>query len=117
MSLLEEKEATFYAEITDEDLEVTERWLIKVSVIDNDGYEDEPVLISRKLVYELIQKFEGNNDASMELCFEVSKLPKIYLTDEQIKLLRSEGRFEIPIFDPNPVIIPSKIEKGGKENE
>lgn len=153
MSLLEEREHTFCAEfdkngqqhiflpgITDEDLEVTERWLIKVSVIDNDGLdEEEGILVSRKLVYELIQKIEvNNNDASMELCFEVSKLPKIYLTDEQIKLLRSDGRFEVPIFGLSSVKVYQRpednkkysgciedsfnklfcsVEKGGKENE
>lgn len=86
----------FYADITDEDLKVTEKWLIKVSVMDNEDSEEENILVSRKLVYELIQRIEvSNNEASLELCFEVSKLPKIHLTKKQIDLLKTEGKFEL----------------------
>lgn len=87
-------EEYYICDICDEDLEVTERWLIKVSIIDIDV---DGVLIQRKLVFELIQEILENDDEVMKLGFEISKLP-LYISSKESKLLKANGRFERLVY-------------------
>lgn len=90
----------FIADITDEYLEVTERWLIKVSVVDNFEEDEESgeKLVSRKLVFEVIQKLKSDAEA-IELCFEAAKLPVLHLTVSQTNQFREGIRFEMQVFE------------------
>lgn len=91
----------FIVEITDEDMEVTEKWLVKVSIVEeatcfrvSDGHNGYRPYVSRSLVYELIQKFAPSEE--MVLGFEVSKLPILMLSDPNMEDLDWYGRLEIP---------------------
>jgi len=84
------------ADILDEDLEVTRKWLIKASIIEDED-EDEN-LVSRELVFDLIAEIVSTNENAMELGFEVAKLPTLHLTREQQRTLRREGVLKIDIY-------------------
>ena len=81
----------YISDITDDDLGVVERWLIKVNVIDENVLTtvsgDE--LVSKKLVLELIARFSPED--TMVLGFEVEKLPVVYLPYGDECRLRSSG--------------------------
>lgn len=88
----------FVAEITDEDMEITEKWLIKVSIIEKEETsKDGEEYISRELVLELIRKFAP--DETMILGFEVSKLPILYLPmKERLELEESKSPVRVLKF-------------------
>lgn len=74
--------------ITEEDLEVAERWLIKINVLEESGTdEDGTPYISRKLVFDLVQRYRD----PLELSFEIAKLAPLMLTDIQIRQLATIG--------------------------
>lgn len=63
-------------DITDEDLNVTEKWLIKVEIIEVEEIdEDDEVYVKRKFIFEIIDKYAPNVDVAMELGYEISKIP------------------------------------------
>ena len=83
----------FICDIEDEDLAVVEKWLIKVSIIDSEVDEDKG-LVSRKIVFELIQEILNDEDQkALELSYEICKLP-LYLSSKETKLLKANGHFE-----------------------
>lgn len=87
---------SFYGqiEIYDDDLEVSEKWLVKVSLIKEEKVEKtDGEYIKRAYVIELIQRFAP--DKEMVLGFEVSKLPVIYLLDKERLKLERIGDFRI----------------------
>lgn len=66
----------YILDITDEDLIVVERWLIKVQILEvEDLDEDDEVYVSRKIIFEIIEKYSPTVDIALELGYEVSKLP------------------------------------------
>ena len=83
----------FVADITNEDMEITERWLVKVSVIeessDEDEDEDGEEYINKKLVLELINRFATGE--TLVLGFEVAKLPILYLGTKE-RMFLEEGK-------------------------
>lgn len=86
-------ERYFIADIEDEDLRVVEKWLIKVSIIEEEPTEDdEKMLVPRKMVFELVQEILNDEDQkALELNYEICKLP-VYFTTEETRLLRKNGR-------------------------
>lgn len=94
--MLDNSEKYYIAEILDEDLDVTEKWLIKTSIIyvDENGLicdEYEDGFVSRKMVFELIRKVVNEKEL-LELGFEISKLP-LYLPITEQLLLKEYGWF------------------------
>ncbi len=89
----------FVVDVTDEDMDVNEKWLVKVIIIeetaDDKEEEGEVEYVSKKLVFELIQKFSP--DENIVLCFEVEKLPTLYLLEEDKVLLDQKGRMTLNI--------------------
>jgi len=84
----------FICDIEDEDLAVVEKWLIKVSIIDYHEVDEDKLLVSRKIVFELIQEILNDEDQkALELSYEICKLP-LYLSSREIQLLKANGRFE-----------------------
>lgn len=81
----------FVTDITNEDMEITERWLVKVSVIEESSDEDEDgeEYINKKLVFELINRFAP--DETLVLGFEVAKLPILYLGTKE-RMFLEEGK-------------------------
>ena len=87
-------EENFVVEITEEDLAITEKWLVKVSILaeEKEDTEEDDGLVSRKLVFELIQRFAPLEE--MVLGFEVSKLPVLNLNDIFRERLGETGKIE-----------------------
>lgn len=81
-------------EITNDDLEVTERWLVKVSVIRDVKDEERKDIgadeyVNKLIVIELIQRFAPDDE--IVLGFELSKLPVIHLDKTQQLILERIG--------------------------
>ncbi len=92
---MKESENLFLVEVDDEDLAITEKWLVKVSVIEENVDENDE-LVSKKLVFELIERVAGDDPfKTLELGYELSKLPVLSLTTWQKRMLASSenGRF------------------------
>ena len=100
INTLQSESKYFISDILDEDLEVVEKWLIKVSIIEDSetDVDDGEELISRKLVFELIAKIEDPTKA-MILGFEIAKLPALYLTEGQQRELKDNQKFEIDVMN------------------
>lgn len=80
--------------IYDDDLEVSEKWLVKVSIIKEEKIDKgDGIYIQRSYVLELIQRFAP--DAEMVLGFEVSKLPVLYLSEREQTMLGRMGDLRI----------------------
>lgn len=80
--------------IYDDDLEVSEKWLVKVSIIKEEKVDKgDGIYIQRSYVLELIQRFAP--DAEMVLGFEVSKLPVLYLSEHEQTMLGRMGDLRI----------------------
>lgn len=87
-------EKYFICDIQAEDLEVVEKWLIKVSIIDDPEKDNEEGLVRRKLVFELVQEILNDEEQkALELNYEICKLP-LYLSSSEAKLLLARGWFE-----------------------
>lgn len=80
----------FVTDITNEDMEITERWLVKVSVIEESIDEDGEEYINKKLVCELIEKFAPDETLVLSF-FEVAKLPILCLGTKERTFLE-EGK-------------------------
>lgn len=88
----------FIVEITNEDMVITEKWLVKVHLVEakpDEKDEDGEWLVNRKMVIELIQQFAPNEE--MVLGFEVSKLPVLYLGKKEQMMLQDGKPAEIYI--------------------
>jgi len=87
-------EKYFICDIQAEDLEIVEKWLIKVSIIDDPEKEEEDGLVRRKLVFELVQEILNDEEQkALELGYEICKLP-LYLSSKQSRILKQNGRLE-----------------------
>lgn len=80
-------------DICDDDLNVTEKWLVKVSIIEEEYVQSEGEYIKKTLVLELIQRFAP--DEEMILGYEVSKLPILCLPKELQTRLERVGDLRI----------------------
>lgn len=76
--------------IYDDDLEVSEKWLVKVSIIKEEKVDEgDGLYVNRSYVLELIQRFAP--DTLLVLGFEVSKLPVLYLSEHEQTMLGRMG--------------------------
>lgn len=72
------KEEFCLIEITDEDMEITGKWLARVKVVETEEEdEDGEIYVNRELVFELLHKFTDD----LELYFEIAKLPVVNFGD------------------------------------
>ena len=87
-------EEHFVVDITNEDLEVTEKWLIKVSIIEEEEKDEagNEEFVSKKMILELIEKFAPTE--TLVLGFEISKLPGLWLSDHDKENLLKYGKLE-----------------------
>ena len=87
-------EGIYILDITDEDMEVCERWLIKISAIEVEETDDDgEIFVSRKLIFEIIEKYAPNVDVALELGYEVSKVP-IYVNKKDAEFILGVWRKE-----------------------
>lgn len=85
-------EKYFICDIQEEDLEVVEKWLIKVSIIE-EPVDEEDGLVRRVLVFELVQEIlSDEQQKALELNYEICKLP-LYLSRRDVRMLTANGRF------------------------